>query len=47
MADGTGRRELWELFCAPRTQTILHETDGQPRSVQELGAVCDASDPTL
>lgn len=47
MADGGGRRELCELFCAPRTQTILHETDGQPRSVPELAAVCDASEPTL
>jgi predicted transcriptional regulator len=47
MGDGTGERALCELFCAPRTTKILTETDGAPKSVQELSAVCDASDPTL
>lgn len=47
MGDGTGQRELCELFCAPRTVTILNETDGEPLSVRELSAACDASNPTL
>lgn len=44
---GGGHTELFELFSAPRTLAILHATDEEPQSVDQLAETCDASDPTI
>lgn len=47
MGEDAGERDLLELLAAERTMQILSETDGKPRSVEELTDVCEASGPTL
>ena len=47
MDDGREENDLFDLFSDRRTIRILHETDHEPRSVQELADVCNASEPTL
>jgi predicted transcriptional regulator len=47
MRGNGGESELFDLFSDRRTIRILQETDQTPRSVKELSAICDVSEPTL